>query len=139
MKSNGSITMFSRACHLSLPWARSGVSGGGGPNIYIILLFVNALHFSGEWLAHCPTPSSGRITLASSPQLLIQYSTVTLHIWTWSPPSATSGCAMPVTGCLNHWELSLIFPICPIHVCPAWFDHRQDHIYDRNVTPYTVK
>jgi hypothetical protein len=29
---------------------------GGGPIVCIILPFVNALHFSGEWLAHCPTP-----------------------------------------------------------------------------------
>ena len=50
----------------------------GGPIVCIILLFVNALHFSSEWLAHCPTPKwedNLLLTLPTADSILHGYPT----------------------------------------------------------------
>jgi len=46
LNSPPSVTTLSQICS---QW-------GEGPIVCIILLFINALHFSGEWRAHFPTP-----------------------------------------------------------------------------------
>jgi hypothetical protein len=138
------ITVFTRAFHWSLSWARSIQSipshpislrslklfiQGICPGPRLLTNFHNKIIFYGEeLLASHATPKLEDHPLSSVRNCLFNIFAATLHIWRASPPSATWGRAMPWWQGTHLWLMLFNERDVSLWTCPLFCNSEYTYI-----------